>query len=403
MAEVESEPAVPVKEYDKRLDRTKSGMKSKSIDALLIFGDGGTSTGNVRYLTNWYSLSIYDQSLLIVPINLSPILFIRLRPDRAKQISWIEDIRESGKPDYLQLVHDCLRVMRELDLHRGHIGVVGSLEETWRGIVEPELRKKLPEATFETCDDILQTQRLTKTATELMMMRRAAHLVDGSLRAFRSCLSLGMTDFEAIARGEYEARSNGAEYMLNFIGLSSKGEFVPPISLASPFGRKFRSKDTLIVEFNGSYKGYRCESLRMASFGRPLKEERAIFEAACACVEGVIKKARPGRKISNVIEEGLRILSESGYPPEKYVQRTHSSKIMIGHGIGLDMFEPPPLSTENDISLETGMTFALHPGIFGAYSGVKWGALLGDTICVTECGAQPLDKMEWLLNDFAVV
>lgn len=376
-------------------------MKVAEIDVLLVFGGGGTSTGNVRYLSNWYSNSIYNQSLLLLPIDEDPVLFIRLQPYRAKQLSWITDIRQSGRTGYAELTEDCMVALNQMYFGKSRIGLVGNINETWRGMAEDKFKRDLPEASFVDGDKILSTLRSIKSSEEIEAIRRACVLVDLSLNAFRNNLSEGKTDFQVLGAGEFAARSEGAEEMLNFLGTSKWGKFVPPISLAQPWGRRFEKNDVVIVEFNECIGGYRSESLRMASLSRPTKQEKSIFNAAYACYEAVMKTAKPGRTIGEAISQGVKVLNELGYAANEYVSKTHSSEILLGHGIGLDMFESPLLSVSNTTMFKPGMTFVLHPGIFGAYTGKKWGALIGETVQITESGAKPIFESKWALEDFA--
>lgn len=403
MTEFEPQPEISRREFERRVRAVRNAMKHKNLDVILIFGAGGTSTGNVRYLSSWYSRSIYNQTLLVLPLESDPILFIRLKPYRAKRVSWIDQIHESGKPGHLELAKDCKSTLKSLRLADGHIGLLGSLEETWRGILEVKLKRMLPQAVFEDADELLLTQRLIKSPVEIEKMVNTGSLVNSSLQAFREVLCKEKTEFEVISESEYVARSKGAEEMLNYIGVSPDGEFVPPISLAPPSRRRFKHRDVVIVELNVCCGGYRCESVRMASLGHPAKGERDIFETTHACYEKVLKEAIPGRTVGQVVEAGHKVLSEMGYSAERYVPRTHLKKGILGHGIGLDMFEPPVLTAKNKIVLRPGMTFVLHPGLFGALAGSKWGALLGDTIVINNFGAQPVCKMEWLVQDFAVI
>src|SRR4030043_750381 len=209
---------LPAKEFKRRLSTIRNSMKASEIEALLIFGGGGTSTGNVRYVSNWYSNSIYNQSLLLLPVDEDPILFIRLQPYRAKQLSWITDIRQSGRTGHIAFVDDCETELKKMHLSKSKIGLVGNPDETWREIAGDKLKRRLPKASFVEGDAILSSLRIIKSTAEIDMMRHTCLLVDLSLSEFKNCLKEGKTDFQALGAGEFVARSKGAEEMLNFLG-----------------------------------------------------------------------------------------------------------------------------------------------------------------------------------------
>ncbi len=403
MPKLEQIPSISIQEFRQRIKAVRQAMQRKEMDAILVFGAGGTSTGNVRYLSNWYSRSIYDQSLLILPDGSDPILFIRLKPYRAKQVSWIEDIRQSGRSGPSELIKDVVKTLERLGVTDGRLGVVGSFHETWRGIVEPKLRKQLVKAKFADADEILSLERQEKSSNEIEIMKMASLLIDSAFQTLRTNLILGKTDFEIIAECEYIARKSGAEDMLNLIGISVDGEFIPPISLSHPIGTRFKNRHVVIVELNMCFGGYRSEFIRMASFGTPPKKEREIFEAVYACYKETLALAKPGKTITEIVEAGHKVLEEKGFPADIYLPKTHANTGVLGHGIGLDMFELPVLGLGNKTILKPGMTFVLHPGLFGALCKSRWGALLGDTIVINDTNAKPIFETKWKIDDFASI
>ena len=76
-----------------------------------------------------------------------------------------------------------------------------------------------------------------------------------------------------------------------------------------------------------------------------------------------------------------RIIDDAGYG-ERFFHRT-------GHGIGLEVHEPPYLVEGNERTLERGVTFSIEPGIYldGAY-----GVRIEDIVVVTEDGADRLNR-----------
>jgi Xaa-Pro aminopeptidase len=102
-----------------------------------------------------------------------------------------------------------------------------------------------------------------------------------------------------------------------------------------------------------------------------------VKEAQAAAVEAV----RPGLEAQEVDRTARTIVDAAGYG-ERFIHRT-------GHGIGLELHEPPYMVEGDATVLEQGMTFSVEPGI---YLEGRFGIRIEDIVAVTADGADRLNR-----------
>jgi Xaa-Pro dipeptidase len=89
---------------------------------------------------------------------------------------------------------------------------------------------------------------------------------------------------------------------------------------------------------------------------------------------------RPGVEIEAVDRAARAVIDEAGFG-ERFIHRT-------GHGIGLELHEPPYAAVGDRTVLEPGMTFSVEPGI---YLDGDLGVRIEDIVAVTDDGVVSLN------------
>ncbi len=106
-----------------------------------------------------------------------------------------------------------------------------------------------------------------------------------------------------------------------------------------------------------------------------------MYEIVRRAQQAAFDAVRPGAAAQDVDRAARSVIAEAGYG-ERFVHRT-------GHGIGIEVHEPPYIVEGDATPLRPGMTFSDEPGI---YLPGRFGVRIEDQLVVTEGGAERLNE-----------
>ena len=109
------------------------------------------------------------------------------------------------------------------------------------------------------------------------------------------------------------------------------------------------------------------------------KVVRAKVDSA---VQASLDTARPGVKARDVDKAARDVITAAGYGPY-FVHRT-------GHGLGIEVHEPPWITSTSETILEPGMVFSIEPGI---YLPNRFGLRLEEIIYLHEDGPEVFSEL----------
>jgi Xaa-Pro dipeptidase len=140
-----------------------------------------------------------------------------------------------------------------------------------------------------------------------------------------------------------------------------------------------QSGDLLLFDFGATYRGYLADITRTFGVGEldpELTQIYGIVEEANAVAR---QQAGPGQKAEDVDRTARQVIERAGYG-KYFIHRT-------GHGLGLEVHEPPYIVAGDDTELRPGMTFTIEPGI---YLPGKGGVRIEDNVVITETNCESL-------------
>ena len=149
-------------------------------------------------------------------------------------------------------------------------------------------------------------------------------------------------------------KRKGAEKIHDFLIVASGENSAYPHS--RPTNRRIRDGGPVTLDYVVSYNGYYGDLTRTIFIGDPSKELKKVDNVVKEALELGIEAAKEGVRASEVDKVVRDHISREGYG--KYF--IHST----GHGVGLEIHEPPRLSRVDETVLKEGMIVTIEPGIY---------------------------------------
>ena len=374
-------PAIPQEEYQQRFERARALMREKGLRALLV----GTGT-NLAYFTGYPSpaKSVPRPFFALLPLEGDPVFFVHSgRRYEAERFSWIRDVR-----DYKELSRVPAELIREAFGERGLLGRKVGMELGFEqsldfSILEFErLKSAFGDTSLADASDILWRLRWVKSENEIACLRRACWLTAEAYRATFASVREGMLEsavYQTMKRHLEEAA--GGDIFL----VITSGEGNYDLATKPPEDRPLRRGDLVWLDAGCTVSGYWSDFSRGGIVGEPSPEQEHAQEIVHAITMQAVAMARPGVAASSIARFCERKLDEACLP---ITSRISGLAGRVGHGVGLDITEPPHLGEHDDTPLEPGMSLTLEPGVATRYGTFH----IEENVVVREDGCEILSE-----------
>lgn len=218
--------------------------------------------------------------------------------------------------------------------------------------------------------------RTIKDPNEISILKKGSRIIDEMFELCTKKIKIGQkeSELQGILMSyaiENQMFDTGYKSTLNpLIIAGGPNGALPHAQVTS---RKFREGDLIVVDLTLRYKGYVSDSTRTFGLGKISNEVKTIYEIVKEAQKLGLKNVKPHVSCKSIDDTCRNYIQERNYG--KYF--IHST----GHGIGLEVHEPPNISANSKTKLQHNMSITVEPGI---YIPKKLGVRIEDSLIVQE-------------------
>lgn len=347
------------KEINKRIQEVQDYIIESGCDACII-----SSTVNLYYLRG----EIFDGYMFIQPYK-DPIYFIK-RPLNIKGAN-IEFIR---KPEQI------LELLPKYNIDIPKCVLLENDVMSFNFI--SRLQNALGTPKINNISGFLRGIRSLKSENELELIRHSAKIHAEVYKKIPSLYKSNMTDLDLQIEIEYLMRKNNSigffrsfgQNMDIFMGsllagdnaeepspfdFALGGKGVDPLLPLGSANTLLEIGTSVMVDMAGNYSVYLSDMSRTFSLGKLPREAIRAHQLSIDIHNHLMTSVKEGVMCSEVYKSVMKMVRKNNL--EDYFMGTKQQAKFIGHGVGLEINEPPVFAEKSKDILKKNMVIALEP------------------------------------------
>ena len=337
----------PASEFEARISHIQSRMHEAGMSALLLMTEP-----EIRYYTGFRTLFWQSPTrpwFLIIPGNGKPIAIIPEIGAALMSRTWIDDIRTWPSPrpddDGISLLKSALEDHPSVGILKGsethlHMPLAGF--ET--------LKEHLRHTNFVDATKLVRAQRMVKSEAEIAITAKICNIASRGFANGPRLFKAGQPQSEAFRAFKIELLTQGADDVPFLVGGAGKGGYEDIIS--PPADTPLDQGDILMLDTGATLNGYFCDFDRNFAIGPPDDNARQAYATLYQATEAALAAARPGLSCQQLFETMQAVIGGSDESVGRY-----------GHGLGIQLTEPPSLAAFDRTVLQEGMVMTIEPSI----------------------------------------
>ena len=354
--------------YQARPDvkRIKNLMMEAGLDLLIAL-----SPENVFYLSEspvhytnrnalLYSVRNGSPVICLLPLDGEPkIVLTASALEVVEKFSWIKDkriyktgtyiVRQAGIPhtpfeNYREALKEAIRELK--------VKQVGVDYNRASYKLSTELYEVLANLNLQSTDatEVFLKARMIKNDEELRRFREANRIIDKAMLKAIAEINVGVYESEIQDILKYEMLKEGADGW--FQTTVAAGPVNGPDIFNQPNGRILQKNDIIRFDVSCVYRGFGCDISRTVCLGNTPTEAKKLYNVLERAEYLLLENAKPGVKacdLHSIAVDYVRKELDQSY-----------TRGNVGHGEGVELYDPPEISASDETKLQPRMTLSLE-------------------------------------------
>jgi Xaa-Pro dipeptidase len=239
------------------------------------------------------------------------------------------------------------------------------------------LQRYAPSLQIAHAEPALSALRSVKDEAEIAAMEKAITIAEKALQRILSRIKVGLSERQIAAMLTQELLASGADSIAFGPIVSAGPNSASPHAV--PTNRVIQRGDLLVIDWGVFVDDYPSDLTRTFAVGPVDEELRRVYETVLLANEEARRAVQPGMTGQQIDAIARDVIEDAGYG-EYFIHRT-------GHGLGLEVHEPPDMSPVNDKPIAPGNVFTIEPGI---YLPGRGGVRIEDNVVATADGGRTM-------------
>ena len=375
--------SIPAAEFKQRIRKFQANIRAAGLDAALVHGNE-SDFANVRYLSEYWPT--FEAGGVFVPATGTPVLIIGPESEMyARQRSTIPTImkmvayRESAEPEYPGISVATFKDVIKKAMPRRKLKKLGLVGYSILPLpVYRGLKNDLNGAKLVKADETLIDLRISKSANEIKLMKKAFAISEKAIGAILAEIKPGMTELQVVGIAQREIYKHGGEYeghaLYCFCGPRTCN------AICRPIHNKIRKREVIQLNIGARVGGYSSSVGLPISIGPLPARKKRLVEFGLEAHFKTMDLMKAGKPAAAVVKEY-----------EEWVKAQGFGKYMLYgpcHGIGMMEVEQPWMESTSTYDLQENMTFQVDTFFCDKDFGLRW----ENGVRVTKTGVEKLSK-----------